>query len=524
MILTKGLIRNANLTPFKTAILEDEHCYTYGQLAERTAKLKNALKGMGVKKGDRVGLLMQNSFRYIEIFYATTAMGAIVVPLNYRLALEELEYVINDSGLKALFLHQEFLTLIPHLQEKTPSVKNFILAENEGIESNIISYEHLIAKENAKAQDLEYDEVNEEDVAGIFYTGGTTGRAKGVMLTHRNMISNYYQSSVTSFLDSNTNYLHIAPMFHLADGASTVNVTMVGGTHSIAKAFTPRAFLEAVGKYKVTSVTLVPTMINMVLQEPEFDKYDLGSLKRMTYGASPMPLALLKKAIGVFPQVQFLQAFGMTEASPALTILSFEDHLLFATENNQEKLRSCGRAIIGVELKIIDENGNPVVAGQIGEVIAKGPNIMKGYWNMPEETASVIKNGWYHTGDMARIDDEQYIYIVDRKKDMIITGGENVYSPEVENVLFKHADVVEAVVIGVPDDKWGEAVTAIVVKKMGSTITEKEIIDFTRTSLANYKVPKSVVFTDELPKSAAGKILKRNLRDQYWKEISQKVN
>ena len=517
-------MRNAKLTPLKTAILEDEHCYTYSQLAERTAKLKNVLKGMGVKKGDRVGLLMLNSFRYIEIFYATTAIGAIVVPLNYRLALEELEFVINDSGMKALFLHQEFLTMIPQLQEKTPSVEQFILAENRAVETNLISYEHLIAQENAKAQDLEYDDVHEEDVAGLFYTGGTTGRAKGVMLTHRNLIANFYHSSATSFLESDTNYLHIAPMFHLADGASTVNITLAGGTHSIARAFTPKAFLEAVEKYRITSATLVPTMINMVLQEPDFDQYDLSSLKRMLYGASPMPLALLKKAIRAFPEVQFLQAFGMTEASPALTNLSYEDHLLFVSENNEEKLRSCGKVIIGVELKIIDEEGKPVAPGQVGEVVAKGPNIMKGYWNMPEETASVLKNGWYHTGDMAKMDEDQYIYIVDRKKDMIITGGENVYSPEVENVLFKHADVLEAVVIGVPDEKWGEAVTAIVVKKTGSAITEKELIDFTRTSLANYKVPKTVVFTDELPKSAAGKILKRNLRDQYWKNSTQKVN
>ncbi|MGG0174741.1 long-chain-fatty-acid--CoA ligase [Gottfriedia acidiceleris] len=523
MIITKGLMYTAKIRPSQIAILEDGHRYTYSQLAERTAKLKNALKELGVQKGDRVGLLMFNNFRYIEIFFACTAIGAIYVPLNYRLSRGELKYVINDAEIKVLFLHKEFIDMVPFMREKTPSVEKYILAEDREIESELVSYENIIADKKVTSSVLDYEDVTEEDLAAIFYTGGTTGRSKGVVFTHRNIFSNYFQTIQHVGFNHKTNFLHSAPMFHLATGASAINLVMVGGTQTIIRSFTSELFFETVEKYKVTMAMLVPTMLNMLLNDHGFHQHNLSSLNRIGYGASPMSLTLLQKAMRMLPEVQFGQGFGMTEAI-GVAYLSYEDHDLFAKDGNESKLRSCGRGILGVELKVVDENAKPVMPGQIGEIIIRGKNIMKGYWNLPEETAKVLKNGWYHTGDMATVDDDHYLYIVDRKKDMIITGGENVYSREVEEVVYKHPDVLEVAIIGIPDEKWGEAVTAIVVKKANSTLMEQDIIEFIRPRLANYKVPKFVKFIDELPKTASGKILKRNLREQYWQDSSRMVN
>lgn len=313
-------------------------------------------------------------------------------------------------------------------------------------------------------------------------------------------------------------------MFHLADGASTFAVTLVSGTHSHVRAFTPKGFLQALETDRPNVALLVPTMMNMVVNEPDFDRYDTSSLEKLVYGASPMPVEVLKKAATKFPKLEFNQGYGMTEASPLLTILSGKDHIINGSEQEEKRLTSCGRNIIGVEVRVVDEQGNNVAPGQVGEVIARGPNIMKGYWNLPEETNAVLRDGWYYSGDMATVDEEEFIYIVDRKKDMIITGGENVYSVEVENVIYTHPDVIEAAVIGIPDEKWGEAVMAVVVKKQASVISEIDLIDYTKQSLANYKVPKVVTFVEEIPKSGAGKILKRVLRGDHWKGLQKKVN
>ncbi|MEE3952375.1 long-chain-fatty-acid--CoA ligase [Peribacillus frigoritolerans] len=524
MIITKSLMRSAKINPNKTAILEKGHRYSYGEFAERTVKLKKVLEGMGVKKQDRVGLLMFNNFRYIEIFYACTALGAIFVPLNYRLAEEELVYIINDCELKVLFLHQEFIELVPFLREKTPSITQFVVAEDSYIVSDLVSYEELLTLENGTATELECDAVHEDDIAGLFYTGGTTGKSKGVMLTHRNLVANAYQTSMIVSNETDTVYLHSAPMFHLADAGSMLNITMVNATHVILRSFTPKDFIETVKNYQVTKCLLIPTMINMILHHPSFNSHDIRSLESISYGASPMPLELLKKIMKLLPDIELYQGYGMTEASPGLTYLTAENHVLNGSEKSEKRLLSAGQPILGVDIRVIDEQGNQVAIGEVGEIIAKGPNIMKGYWNLPEETAAVIKDGWYHTGDMAMIDGDYFVYIVDRKKDMIITGGENVYSPEVENVLYKHPDVYEAAVIGVPDEKWGEAVVAIIVTKEGSKLSEYEIIQHTKRHLANYKVPKSIVFMEELPRNTAGKVLKRDLRKKYWEGSNRMVH
>ncbi|SDW51137.1 long-chain acyl-CoA synthetase [Marininema mesophilum] len=510
MILTKGLLTSAHNRASQAAVFDGEFTLTYQELHDRVSQLKGALRDCEIGKGDRIALLMLNDFRYLELFYAVTALGAIVVPLNVRLSIPEWTLILQDSEPKMVFISREFLPVVTILQSKVDSIRRFVLAEDRGEETgNTLPYEHLI--QSHIREPLTYEGVEERDTAGLFYTGGTTGRPKGVMLSHRNLVSNAWHILLASGYDSNTHYLHAGPMFHLADGASTFAVTLVGGTHSHLRVFRPREFMQVVQRDRPNTVLLVPTMIHSLLQSLESSNYDLSSIQRILYGASPMPVEVLKKAFQMLPDVEFQQAYGMSEASPVLTTLAPKDHQVLGTDR-EGLLASCGKAITGVEMKIVDSERKEVPVGVVGEIAARGPNIMKGYWNMPDETDRVLQDGWYFTGDMARRDEENYYYIVDRKKDIIISGGENIYSVEVENVLYTHPDVLEAAVVGIPDQEWGERVLAVIVKREGSPLNEKKLIQFCRPSLAGYKVPKSVEFVTNLPKSGAGKILKRSLR------------
>ncbi|MFC4077824.1 long-chain-fatty-acid--CoA ligase [Salinithrix halophila] len=524
MILTKGLLVSAQNRADCTAVIDGERRFTYGQFHDRTSQLKGALKDRGIQKGDRVALLMMNNFRYLELFYAVTSIGAIVVPLNVRLTLPELERILEDAQPVMLFLSREFLPAAPILKSKVPSIRRLVLAEDRKPgrdEGETISYEDLI--QSQAPSPLDYEGVEEGDPAGLFYTGGTTGRPKGVILTHRNLVANAWHVALGIGYDRETRYLHAGPMFHLADGASTFAVTLVGGSHSHLRVFRPAEFLQVLERERPNATLLVPTMIHALLQSPELAKRDTASLGKIVYGGSPMPVEVMKKALDRLPGVRFYQAYGMSEAAPVLTVLQPEDHDGLETER-EHLLTSCGQPVAGVEIKLVDSEGDEVLVGEVGEVIARGPNIMQGYWNLPEETALALRDGWYYTGDMAYRDKENYYYIVDRKKDMIVSGGENVYSVEVENTLYRHPDVVEAAVVGVPDKSWGERVLAMVVKREGSALTEETLIEHCRESLAGFKVPKCVEFTEELPKSGAGKILKRSLREKYWESHTRRVN
>ncbi|WP_249593890.1 class I adenylate-forming enzyme family protein [Peribacillus frigoritolerans] len=519
MIITHGLINNAQFNPNNLAVIDGSHRYSYHTLAERTAKLKAALKKKGVNKGDCVGILMLNSHRYLELFYAITAIGAIAVPLNIRLSLPELEFIIKDSGLEILFIQSEFLHYIPYFKENAEGIKEYIVADDEKTVGGHSLYEQMIKNESVTK--LTHDDVDENDVAFLIYTGGTTGRSKGVMLSHRNLLQNYFNGLIGKYLEFSGNFLYSNPMYHLGGCSKIIAVMSQGRTHSFLKTFTPKGFLQAVQDYQVTDVTLVPTMLNMVVNEPEFNKYDVSSIKTLAYGASPMPVELIKKVYKAFPGVELYQAYGMTEASPVLTVLGPQDHVIRGDEKQERRLASAGRNVQGVEVRVVTDDGKDVNVGQVGEVIARGSNIMKGYWKLPEETALAIRNGWYYTGDMATVDEDGYIYIVDRKKDMIISGGVNIYSIEVENAIYTHPDVIEVAVIGVPDEKWGEAVKAFVVKKQDSQLTEQLLTFFIRKTLARFKVPKSIEFIDELPKSGAGKILKRSLRTKFLEQTQR---
>jgi long-chain acyl-CoA synthetase len=318
-------------------------------------------------------------------------------------------------------------------------------------------------------------------------------------------------------------YLHAAPMFHLADVSSVFATTMVGARHAFVPAFNPTQVMQVIQDEKVTIVLLVPTMINMILNHPDVDNYNLSSLRRLQYGASPMPVEVLKKGLKKWGQI-FAQGYGLTEAAPLLTGLDTWEHIIDGTPEQMRRLSSCGREVLGVEVRVVNAEGDDVQPGEIGEIIARGPNIMLGYWRMPEATDAAIVDGWLHTGDMATVDDENYIYIVDRAKDMIISGGENIYSVEVENALSSHPAVLECAAVGVPDERWGEVVKALVVLRSGIKVSADALIAHCRTRIAGYKCPHSVDFLDALPKSASGKILKRELREPYWRNYTRRVH
>ncbi|MGD8190091.1 long-chain-fatty-acid--CoA ligase [Brevibacillus ginsengisoli] len=520
MVITQGLITHAKGSPNKIAVLDKGKSFTYRQFAERVCKLAGALEHAGVQKGDRVAILLLNEFRYLELLYGITMIGAIAVPLNVRLAPDEIKVILQDSGAKLLFLHHEFLPLFPLIRSEATSVEHYILCEDDLKADGTIGYEDFI--QEAHPAPL-VSSAEENDVAAILYTGGTTGTPKGVMLTHRNLVSNAYNVGLSLNYGPQDIYLHAAPMFHAADSASTFAITVVGGTHAHIRSFDPLEVMQTIEEQRVTCTLLVPTMINRLINHPSIQEYDLSSWRKVLYGASPCPTEVLKKAKELLP-TNFFQAYGLSEASPVLTILRPEDHVIEGEERIVARLASCGQPLPGIEVRCVNARGEDVRIGEVGEIIARGPNVMKGYWNRPEETAAAFQNGWLYTGDMAVVDEENFFYVVDRKKDMIVTGAENVYSVEVENVVYTHPVVLEAAVIGIPDPKWGEAVHAVVVLKKDQQVAEEELIEHCRHYLAKYKVPKSVEFVAELPKSGAGKILKRHLRDQYWQGYQRKVN
>lgn len=525
MLLPKGLLHASRNYADKTAVIGEKHRYTYRELEVRTAKVKASLIGMGINKGDRVGILMLNDFRYLELMYAATALGAIIVPMNTRFTIQENIFVLKDAGVKVFYLNKEFIGILKPMKDELVNVKHIVLAEDNDdplfkAHNEVLAYEKVLSKE--KESTLVYDDIQEEDIAGLFYTGGTTGRSKGVMLSHKNLLSNAIHMTMNFKNSEDDIYLHAAPMFHLADQASTFAVTLAGGTHVTLKQFTPKSFLEVVDQEKVTSTMLVPTMLNMVIHSADFEKHNISSLKEILYGASPMSTELLKKVMQDIPGIILRQAYGMTEASPVLTILSPEDHHVSFGTDEEKRLASCGKPVQFVEMKVIDENGEQVPVNEVGEIVAKGPNIMPGYWQLEEETQKVLQNGWYMTGDMGYMDEDGFYYVVDRAKDMIISGGENVYSVEIEQVLYTHPAILECAVFGTPDEEWGEVVRAAIILKENAVVTKEELLDFIRPKLANYKLPKAIEFMDELPKSGAGKILKRVIRDQYVESIQVK--
>jgi len=501
-------------------IVDGDLRMTYNEVSERIYRLANGLRSLGVYKGDAVAALCMNHHRYFEIIFACHALGAIIIPLNTRLKEDELIYILNDSKAKVLFIDDPFLPMLEKIRSGAGALDHVYFSDSGETPEGLKNYRELL---EGQPPELAQVEIDEEDVMGYYYTGGTTGMPKGVMLTGRSLSSNAFHLESMMHYTSEDVYLHIGPMFHLADLASFYAVTMMGGAHIFGRAFEPKLTLELIQKHKVTMTILVPTMINFLLNYAEFDNYDMSSLRTYLYGASPMPVPLLKLALEKIPVLP-TQGYGMTEGAPLVTVLRPEDHKKGSEDGNFAwLLKTAGRSVPGVEIKVVDDDDNEVPIGQAGEVAVRGPNMMKGYLNKPDETKEVLYNGWYHSGDVAVRNEGGFITIVDRKKDMIISGGENVYTTEVENAIMKAEGVLETTVIGIPDDKWGEVPHAFVVMKDGFEADEKAIIGVCRDSLAHFKCPKAVTFIDDLPKSGAGKILKRDLRKSFWGDRERQV-
>jgi long-chain acyl-CoA synthetase len=487
----------------RTAILDGDRSLTYREFYERVVRAANALRALGVKRGDRVAALLLNSPEYLELYFACALIGAVIVPINTRWSAADVAFTLRDSESTLLALDDCFASMRSQLDHPC----TFLYAGRASCPEGMEDYAAMVAA--ASPQEPLGPEPDEHDLVGLFYTSGTTGGSKGVMLTHRNLYANALHLVVSAEMSPDWIWLHAGPMFHLADLAGVFALVMVGGGHCFIPSFDAGQFLCAVERYRVTCTLLAPTMINLVVNHPAIDRYDKSSLRYMMYGASPMPLDLLRRAMEKLG-CDFMQGYGLTEASPLLTLLLPEDHNL-----DGAAVRSVGRPSIGVEVRVVDAQDRELPPGQPGEVVGRGANIMKGYWRRPEISADTLRDGWLHTGDIGMFDDQGYLYILDRKKDMIKTGGENVYSPEVESAICAHPDVLEVAVIGVPDEKWGEAIKAVVVRRQGRDLTEPQLIAHCRERMTHFKCPTSVDFVDALPKGGTGKLQKNVLRARY---------
>jgi long-chain acyl-CoA synthetase len=444
-------------------------------------------------------------------------MAGVVVPVNFRLSAPEVLFVIEDSGAKVLCVDDTLLPLVQQLQSDLKQVEAFIYIGEGQCPEGMHAYEELIA------QHPEVDDAGRgyDDLFGLYYTGGTTGRAKGVMLTHSNICANALPVIANMNYTAETRYLHAAPMFHAADCGSTFALTMVAGCHVFLDRFSPENLLQTLQDERITATMLVPAMLNMMLHSPSFGNYDLSRLSDLIYGASPMPEALIRALLKARPDKRFTQCLGMTEMSPVITCLHHYQHELEGPHS--KRLRSVGQAAVNVEVMICDENDKEVSRGTVGQILCKGTPLMAGYWQQPELTRRTMVGGWLHTGDAGYMDEDGYIYVVDRVKDMIISGGENIYSVEVESTLSLHPSIKECAVIGIPHDLWGESVHAVVVLKDQAHATEEELDAHCRAHIAGYKIPRSWEFRAEsLPLSAAGKVLKRQLRDEHSKRSAKK--
>jgi long-chain acyl-CoA synthetase len=508
--ITHGLRRALQVNPQGTAILEGEQKSSWTDVGERVSHVAGALRQLGVEKGDRVAVLMLNSGRYLELYLATGWAGAVIVPLNIRWSVAENRDALQDCGARLLIVDDAFMEAGRALATPIPAL-TLVHADEGESPADMTGYESLLAAANPIPDAM----AGRDDLAGIFYTGGTTGRSKGVMLSHGNLMANALQSVAEDVFTANAIYLHAAPMFHLANGSAMFSMLLTAGTNVFIKAFSPEAVAQAFERFRVTHALLVPTMIQMFVDHPGLAGRDFSALRQILYGASPISEALLDRAMARLPGVRFMQAYGMTELSPIATLLMPEEHI--GAGRAKGRHRSAGRAMLGVEVRIVNVNDQPVAPGTVGEIVVRGDNVMMGYWNRREETAKAVVDGWMHTGDGGYMDEDGFIYVVDRIKDMIITGGENVYSTEVENVVAQYPGVLQCAVIGIPDPRWGEAVHVVVVVKAGTMIDAADLIAFCKERIAGYKCPHSVdVRTDPLPLSGAGKILKRELRRPFW--------
>jgi fatty-acyl-CoA synthase len=501
----------------KTAVVCGPDRFTYAQFADRASRLGGALQEAGIKPGDRVAFLSTNCHRLLEAYYGVLEAGAILLPLNIRLSSDELAYILNDAGAKILFLEKSFLPVVESFRSKLSTVKGFYLLDGAPQEPWLgpENYDQIIAR--ATPVRIDITTVDENAVAELFYTSGTSANPKGVMLTHRNIYLHALNACISIHAEPDPVELHTIPLFHANGWGVAHSLTFMGGKHVMIHRFDPVEVFRLIEKEGAQTCSLVPIMATVLVNCPERTKYNLSSLKRATIGGAASSPTLIREVEEKLGCVCF-SGYGLTETSPTLSLAMTKPQMDLSGAERYIHQAMTGYAILGVEMRVVDPQDHDVPhdGKSIGEIIARGDGIMEGYWKQPESSAEALRGGWFHTGDMAVVYEDGYFLIVDRKKDIIVSGGENISSLELEKVILAHPAVLEACVIPVPDEKWGEVPRALVVLKPGTPATEAELLEFSRLHLAHYKCPRALEFVESLPKTGTGKILKRDLRKKYW--------
>lgn len=510
MQFTQGLERAVQHHSGMTATICGTRRQTFAELHDRVMRLAGCLASRDLASDARIAVLALNSDHYLEVYLATAWAGAVIVPVNFRWNPAEIAYSLNDAGCQALMIDQHHSAMVPALQEQCPALQHVFLMGGNGAADDLPGLDALIEA----AEPLPHAGAGGDDLLGIFYTGGTTGRPKGVMLSHANLCSSGLSMLAEGVINEGAVGLHVAPMFHLADMLLTTCLLLRGCTHVMLPAFSPEAVLDHVERFRVTDTLVVPAMLQAIVDHPAIGNFDTSSLCNILYGASPASETLLRRTMVAFSGVRLTQGYGMTESAAFICALPWHQHSVDSDGPN--RLRAAGRSTFDVHIRIVDCDDREVPRGEIGEIIVKGPNVMKGYYNMPEATAETLRGGWLHTGDMAWMDEEGFVFIVDRAKDMIISGGENIYSTEVENIVASHPAVAANAVIGIPHEQMGEAVHVAVVLRPGCELELDTLQAHCRTMIAGYKVPRSMEIRASLPLSGAGKILKTQLREPFW--------
>ena len=510
----------------KIGVVCGDHRFTYREFNERCDRLSNALLALGLQAGDVVAYLSFNCHRLLEAYYGVPQIGGILLPLNIRLSCEELAYILNDAAPRMLCFDPEFLPLVEALRTQAPSIEHYVTLRGAKPEwANPLTYDELVA--GAEAREFDYRRLDENSVAELFYTSGTTAHPKGVMLTHRNLYLHALYTALGCRGADDQVHIYTVPLFHVNSWGAPHILALTGGRHVMIQKFDPLTVLQLIERERVTRLYVVQTMMIALLNHPDFAKYDLSSVRQVMMGGAPTNTAMIQEVERKLPGCVAMGGYGLTETSPVITIAHIKNHLADDPPDVQLRRKAtAGYAFAGSEIRVVDPNGNDVSTDgkAVGEVIVRGDVVMEGYWKQSDETARVIRDDWFHTGDLGTIDEEGYVLIVDRVKDMVLSGGENIGTAEIERVLYQHPVVLECAVIAVPDDTWGEVAKALVVLRQGQSATDGEIVDHCRRHLAGFKVPRSVEFLDELPKGGTGKILKRVLREKYWEGRERQVH
>ena len=508
------LNNSAGKFPERTAIISEESRWSYKTFDERTNRLAGAFLNAGLEKGDRIAILFYNSSYFVEAYFAAVKIGLVVTPVNYRFTGSEITYVLNDAQPLLLLYGPEFEETLQAVADRLVSVRQFVSPQNTG-STLAEDYEDFLVGGRADIAS-EASRISENDPCQLMYTSGTTGKPKGATLTHRNVLWNLHNTIWAREDKAGERAIIVGPLYHTAalNNHLTIQIAL-GGTSIIIRKFEPQALLRTIEKEKATIVSGAPALYNMLLQYPESHEYDTRSITKCTSGSDKLPMEIKKRLLEFFPNIKGIyDVYGLTEASPGITILNAADSL--------RKDGSVGKILPFVDARIVDEDNNSLPPGEVGELICRGPNVMQGYHRNPRATAESIQNGWLFTGDLARMDNEGFVYIVDRKKEMIVSGGENIYPREIEEVIIKHPSVADVAVIGIPHPKWGETVKAFVVPGQDQKIDEKEIVDFCKNFLASYKKPTVVAFVPQIPRNPSGKALKRILKEEDQFEPSDK--